>query len=42
MGRHGLDFSSSIWGQMADVCECGNEPAGSIKSGEFLDLLRNW
>ena len=24
------------WG----TCECGNEPSGSIKCGEFLDLLR--
>jgi hypothetical protein len=22
------------------TCESGNEPSGSIKSGEFLDLLR--
>ena len=22
---------------MADVCECGNEPSGSVKCGEFLD-----
>jgi len=26
----------------ADNCECGNEPSGSIKYGEFLDLLRNY
>ena len=25
---------------MADACECGNEPSGSIKCGEFLDWLR--
>jgi len=24
---------------MADVCECGNEPSGSVKCGEFLDYL---
>jgi len=24
---------------MAGTCECGNEPSGSIKCGEFLDLL---
>ena len=24
-------------GQVADACECGNEPSGSIKCGEFLD-----
>ena len=23
--------------QLADACECGNEPSGSIKCGEFLD-----
>jgi len=24
-------------GHVADVCECGNEPSGSVKCGEFLD-----
>jgi len=24
---------------VADTCECGNEPSGSIKCGEFLDWL---
>jgi len=24
-------------GQVASTCECGNEPLGSIKCGEFLD-----
>jgi len=23
---------------VADGCECGNEPSGSVKCGEFLDL----
>jgi len=23
--------------QVADVCECGNEPSCSVKCGEFLD-----
>jgi len=23
--------------QVADGCECGNEPSGSVKCGEFLD-----
>ena len=23
--------------ETADVCECGNEPSGSVKCGEFLD-----
>ena len=25
---------------MADACECGNEPSGSVKCGEFLDWLK--
>ena len=25
-----------VW-QVAGGCECGNEPSGSIKCGEFLD-----
>ena len=25
--------------QVADACECGNEPSGSVKCGEFLDKL---
>jgi len=25
---------------VAGTCECGNEPSGSIKCGEFLDWLR--
>jgi hypothetical protein len=27
--------------QMAGCCECGNEPSGSIKCGEFHDSMRN-
>ena len=23
--------------KVADACECGNEPSGSVKCGEFLD-----
>jgi len=23
--------------QVADACECGNEPSGSVKCGEFID-----
>jgi len=37
MCRHGLELSGSGQGQVADTCECGNEPLGSIKHGEFLD-----
>jgi len=31
MYRAGLGY-----GQVADTCECGNEPSGTIKCGEFL------
>ena len=33
----GLHGSISGQGQVADTCERGNEPSGSIKCGEFLD-----
>jgi len=33
---HGLDWSGSGKGQVAGICECGNEISGSIKCGEFL------
>jgi hypothetical protein len=39
-GGNGLDQADSGWGQVADTCECGNEPSGSIKCGEFLDKLQ--
>jgi len=26
--------------QVVDACECGNEPSGSVKCGEFLDWLQ--
>ena len=42
MWGHGLDCSGSGQGQVADTCECGNEPWGSIKCGEFLDKLRTF
>jgi hypothetical protein len=32
-----MDRAGSIQGQVAGICECGNEPSGSIKCGEFLD-----
>jgi len=25
---------------VVDACECGNEPSGSVKCGEFLDQLQ--
>jgi len=32
-------YFRNLWGlvQVADACECGNEPSGSVKCGEFLD-----
>jgi hypothetical protein len=32
-------WTGLIWfkRQVAGTCECGNEPSGSIKCGEFLD-----
>ena len=27
-------------GEVADFCECRNEPSGAIKCGEFLEYLR--
>jgi len=38
VGCGGMD-----WNELArdrDTCECGNEPSGSIKCGEFLHCLR--
>ena len=34
---HGLDRSGSGQRQVAGSCECGNEPSGFIKCGEFLE-----
>jgi hypothetical protein len=35
-----MDLKESGWeGVEAGSCECGNEPSGSIKRGEFLDKL---
>ena len=36
-GGHGLNRSNLGYGQVAGICECGNELLGSIKCGEFLD-----
>jgi hypothetical protein len=38
--RSVLDRAGSGYGQMAVTCECGNEPLGYIKCGEFLDYLK--
>jgi hypothetical protein len=40
MGRHGLHCSGSGYGQVVGACECGDEPSGSIKCGEFFDELK--
>ena len=32
----GEAWTGFLW-QVAGACECGNEPSGSIKCGEFLD-----
>jgi hypothetical protein len=42
VGWGGGAWSRLIWlrigtGGRAGCCECGNEPSGSIKCGEFLD-----
>jgi hypothetical protein len=35
--RHRLDWRDPGYGQLPGDCECGNEPLGSIKCGEFPD-----
>jgi hypothetical protein len=37
MWGHGLNRSGSGQGQMSGICECGNEPSGAVKRGEFLE-----
>ena len=37
MWVYGLDWAGPEQRQVADACECGNEPSGSVKFGEFLD-----
>ena len=32
-----MDRGGSGWGQMAGLCDYGNETWGSVKFGEFLD-----
>ena len=39
MWVYGLDWAGSGQRQLAEACECGNEPSGSVKCGEFLDQL---
>ena len=40
MWGHGLDRAGLGYGQVAGTCECGSEPSGSIKCGEFLVQLK--
>ena len=40
MWAYGLDWAGPGQGQVADACECGNEPLGSVKCGEFIDQLQ--
>ena len=37
MWVYGLDWAGPGQRQVADACECGNEPSGSVK---FLDQLQ--
>ena len=37
MRVYGLDWAGPEQGQVTETCECGNEPSGSVKCGEFLD-----
>jgi hypothetical protein len=37
MWVYGLDWVGREWGKVADACECGNEPLGSVKCWEILD-----
>ena len=40
MWIYGLDWAGPGQRQVVDACECGNEPSGSVKCGEFLDQLQ--
>ena len=37
MSVYGLNWAGPAYRQVADACECGKEPSGSVKCGEFLD-----
>jgi hypothetical protein len=37
---YGVDRAGIGQGQVADTCECVNEPLGSTKCGQFLDQLK--
>ena len=40
MWVYGLDQAGPGQRQVADACEGGNEPSGSVECGEFLDQLQ--
>ena len=40
MWVYGLDWAGPGQRQVADACECGNEPSGSVKCREFVDQLQ--
>ena len=40
MWVYGLDWAGLGQRHVVDACECGNEPWGSVKCGEFLDQLQ--
>ena len=37
MWVYGLDWAGPGYRQVAEACECGNGPSGSVKYGEYLD-----
>jgi hypothetical protein len=41
MGWYGLDRSGLGYGLVEGSCERGNEPSGSLKRWEVLELLHN-
>ena len=36
---YGLDWAGPVLRQVAESCECVNEPSGSVKCREILDQL---
>ena len=40
MWVYGLDWAGPGQRQVANACECGNEPSGSVKLREFLGQLQ--
>ena len=39
VGWEGMDWTNLAQDGVMGVCECGNEPSGSINFGEFLDWI---